>query len=281
MVLSMCKTVVGGEFFRPADTLNCGQTFRWKPESGGWLVFSADKACRLEMSGEDVRMCTREEDVPYFLRYFDCARDYAAIAGRAETCGSGAVAKAAEFGRGIRILNQDPEEMIFTFLLSQNNNIPRIRGMVERLCAALGKRCLFGDREYFSFPKAPVLAREKEEFYRALGFGYRAAFVAQTARRLAEEDAAELSALETLALREKLLTYPGIGPKVADCILLFGFHRTEAFPVDTWLEKVYREDFGGRERDRQKISAYFSGIFGEDSGYIQQYLFYAKKEGRL
>ena len=276
----MIETVVGGAFFRPEDTLCCGQTFRWTAEEHGWLVFSADKACFLQTPGEDVRICTREEDVPYFLRYFDCTRDYAAIAGRAQACG-GVVAKAAESGRGIRILNQDPEEMIFTFLLSQNNNIPRIRGMIERLCAALGKRCLFGEREYFSFPKAPVLAREKEDFYRALGFGYRAAFVAQTARRLAEEDTEGLAAMETPALREKLLTYPGIGPKVADCILLFGFHRTDAFPVDTWLEKVYREDFGGRERDRQKISAYFSKIFGEYGGYIQQYLFYAKKEGRL
>ena len=85
--------------------------------------------------------------------------------------------------------------------------------------------------------------------------------------------------LPTPQLKRELTTYTGVGPKVADCISLFGFGRRESFPVDTWIEKIYREDFGGTLKDRNKINAYFCGLFGENAGYMQQYLFYAKREG--
>ncbi len=270
-----------GEFFSPEQTLGCGQTFRWHRKEGGWMVFSADKACLLENAEGQVRLTLREEDAEYFRNYFDLSRDYAAVIARSKSCGSDAVARAAAFGQGIRILNQDPEEVIFTFLLSQNNNIPRIRGMVERLCEALGELRTFAGEEYFTFPRALSVAAKGEDFFRTLGFGYRAEFIAETARILSAESAGEWATLSTPQLREKLLILPGVGPKVADCILLFGYHRTDAFPVDTWLEKVFRDEFGGKEKDRRKIAEFFCRKFGQDGGYIQQYLFYAKREGAL
>ena len=267
-------------YFDPAATLDCGQTFRWHPAEGGFFVLSGGYACRLYRRGVRTVLRCSEDCADYFYSYFDLARDYAPIAERALACGIPFVAEAAATGRGIRILNQGAEETIFSFLLSQNNNIPRIRMLIARICQALGEERSFEGERYFTFPSAKKLAERDENFYFSLGCGYRAKYIAGTARRLAEESAAEYAALPTDKLRERLLSLPGIGPKVADCIALFAYHRTEAFPVDTWIEKVYREELGGTLKGREKIAAYFTGLFGEAGGYIQQYIFRYERERR-
>lgn len=276
----MVEREFSGEYFDPASTLGCGQMFRFRPEEGGYTVFSGGRACRLFRRGAAAVLRCAEKDAAYFIGYFDLARDYAPIVSRALACGIPFVAEAASAGQGIRILNQDPEETVFSFLLSQNNHIPRIRMLIERICAALGEERSFEGERYFAFPSAKKLAEQGEAFYASLGCGYRAKYVAGTAQILAAESAAEYAALSTEKLRGKLLSLPGVGPKVADCIALFAYHRTESFPVDTWIEKVYREELGGRLKDRKKIAAYFAGLFGDAGGYIQQYLFWYERERR-
>lgn len=276
----MIESIYDGEFFDPEATLACGQVFRWERKAEGFRVYAGDKACFVFRRGSKTVVRSREEDEEYFFNYFDLGRDYAPIAARAAECGFPAAAEAARFGRGIRILNQEPEETIFSFILSQNNHIPRIRAVIGRLCAALGEKRDFGNEAYCAFPKTSALAAQSEAFYRDAGCGYRAKYMAETARRLAKEGTESLAALPTPALRERLTAFSGVGPKVADCIALFGFHRTDAFPVDTWIEKVYREEFGGKLKDRKKIAAYFAELFGGCGGYIQQYLFYSKRERR-
>lgn len=277
----MFESDFDANYFDPSATLDCGQTFRYSAEeNGGFFILSGGRACRLYRRGGRTALQCAAEDEDYFLRYFDLARDYAPIYARARSCGVPFVAAAAEAGRGIRILNQDPEETIFSFLLSQNNHIPRIRMLISRICAALGEERFFGGERYYTFPSAKKLAEKGEEFYFALGCGYRAKYIAGTARVLSEESAAEYAALSTEKLREKLLSLPGVGPKVADCVALFAYHRTEAFPVDTWIEKVYREELGGTLKDRKKIAAYFAGLFGDAGGYIQQYIFRYERERR-
>ena len=115
------------------------------------------------------------------------------------------------------------------------------------------------------------------DFYEALGAGYRGAYITKTAEAVAEGGLAPLYALRGGQLRKKLTEFAGVGPKVADCAALFGFADTGAFPVDTWIEKVYREDFGGKSKNREDIAAYFSEKFGEYGGFFQQYLFYYKR----
>ncbi len=264
------------EYFDPKATLESGQMFRYYPSEKGWLVLSADKACTLRQE-RDTILCG-SEDAAYFQEYFDCGRDYSAIVARAQNCGFSCVRAAAQRGKGIRILRQEPEEAILSFLLSQNNNIPRIRSLIERLCFALGEVKKLDGQEYRTFPSAKVLAGQDAAFYRKLGFGYRADYFVHTSRRLAEEGTQKLKDLPTEKLHEQLMTFEGIGPKVADCALLFGFHRTDAFPVDTWVEKVYRTHFGGTLKDRKKIAQYFCSLFQEDGGFIQQYLFYVARE---
>ena len=178
---------------------------------------------------------------------------------------------------GLRLLNQNSEEMIYSFIISQNNNIPRIKLIISRICEGLGQRTSSPFGDFYAFPSSSALAAKEPEYYRSLGAGYRDVFISDTARRIAAEGIERLYGLPGDELRRQLLTYKGVGPKVADCICLFGFGRRDAFPVDTWIEKLYREDFGGTLTDRNKINAYFTSLFGQFSGYMQQYLFYAKR----
>lgn len=270
---------IGKEYFSPRATLECGQTFRYEWDGGGYFVCAGVRACRIAETERTVKIACKAEDAEYYSDYFDLSRDYSQIVSRAERAGSGYLCDAARYGKGIRILNQDAEEMIVTFLLSQNNNIPRIKQMIAKLGAALGERKEFFGREYRAFPSVQKLAEQEAEFYKKQGFGYRAEYIAAAARELAQRGTAELSKLETGELRERLLKMRGIGRKVADCILLFGFHRTDAFPVDVWTERVYRERLGGREKNREKIAQELEKKYGEDSGYFQQYMFYYEREG--
>lgn len=274
----MRRTLYGGEYFDPAATLGCGQAFRWERTQDGFWVFAQDRACLLRREGESTVLECEEGDLAFFENYFDLARDYAAINARVCAFGIPRLSAAARFGRGIRILNQGAEETIFSFIISQNNNIPRIRGILSRLCEALGGERAFSGRTFRAFPSAEALAGQGEAFYRSLGCGYRAPYLAKTAGILASYGTAGLYALPSPQLREALLHLPGVGPKVADCILLFAFHRTSAFPVDVWMEKAYRR-LGGTVCGREKIASACAEKFGALGGYVQQYLFYFEREG--
>ena len=189
------------------------------------------------------------------------------------------VGKAAEYAKGIRILNQDSEEAFYSFVISQNNMIPRIKAIIERTCALLGERREFKGREYFSFPTSAKLAEKDEKFFSDMGYGYRAKYMVELSRAAADGklDFSSLGKLPTKDLKKALVSLKGVGPKVADCVSLFGYHRTDSFPVDTWIEKVYKEDMGGALTDRKKISERLVEEFKDKSGYIQQYVFYYKR----
>ena len=263
------------QYFNPAHTLECGQVFRFKPFGDGYTVLSADKECYVYTDGVKTVIDTDSPD--YFRRYFDLERDYREIVEKAKSYNIPMLSRSAEICKGLRILNQNREEMIFSFIISQNNNIPRIKGIIERICSALGERRESGRGEYYAFPSALKSAQAGADFFRSAGAGYRDVFLAETGARIAKEGITDLESLDGAKLKTALLTYKGIGPKVADCIALFGFGKCGSFPVDTWIERVYREDFSGTLTNRVKISEYFTSLFKEYSGYIQQYLFYGKR----
>lgn len=275
----MTKIITEEEFFNVKDTLECGQIFRFKPFEKGYLVFSKDMACyAYNEDGKAVIECETENE-GYFRYFFDLSRDYSLIYSRAKKSRYDIVSRAAEAGKGIRILNQDKTETLFSFLTSQNNRIPRIKSIIERTCAARGVKNSFSGEEYYSFPLPEELFDEDVGFYNGLGYGYRSDFIRSTAKRLIEnaDELDKMTALSTKELKESLMSFKGVGPKVADCVSLFAYHKTDAFPVDTWIEKLYREDFNGAEKNRNKINEFFVNSFGEDSGYIQQYVFYYKR----
>ncbi|MBR1868156.1 MAG: 8-oxoguanine DNA glycosylase [Clostridia bacterium] len=272
----MTEKVYDGTFFNIQDTLECGQIFRFRPFKEGYLVISGDKACYAFNDGKGIVVIS--EDGEYFDNFFDMGVNYGEIVDFALESRFDILKTAAAKGSGVRILRQQKEEMLFSFIVSQNNHIPRIKKCIETMCEKLGEEKVFMGEKYYSFPKAAKIAEAGERFFAENGFGYRASYMDKCANELLSGfDLEELDKLPTAEMKKRLLTLYGIGPKVADCISLFGYHRTDSFPVDTWIEKIYREDFKGELTDRNKITSYFTELFREKSGYMQQYLFYYKR----
>ncbi len=267
------KSIVLDKFpnFSAADTLECGQIFRYSavaPDT--YSVHSADKYAEIVTDGEKITVNT--DDPQYFYRFFDLETDYSAAAKRLSDKNE-ILKKAAEYGKGIRILNQNVAEMIFSFIISANNNIKRIQLIIGRLCDALGEKTAYGR----AFPSVEAMAEKNEDFYAGIGAGYRARYLAETAARLKNYSLSSLQSMPTEEARKELLSFCGIGPKVADCILLFALKRGDVFPVDTWIKKVYHEYFEAGHKDSE-IASYFTGLFKEDSGLCQQYLFYYRRK---
>ena len=262
-------------YFNPEHTLECGQVFRFTPYKDGYLVISADKVCYVHSDG--VKTVVESDDNDYFYNYFDLNRDYSEIVKSAKAFNIPLLSRSAESCKGLRILNQNREEMIYSFIISQNNNIPRIKGIIGRICEGLGEKLSSPFGEYFSFPSSSVLAKAEPEFFHSVGAGYRDVYLAETSKIILSDGVEKYENLNAAQLKAELLKLKGVGPKVADCIALFGFNKTDSFPVDTWIEKVYLEDFNGTLKNREKIAAYFTNLFGQNSGYIQQYLFYGKR----
>ena len=194
--------------------------------------------------------------------------------------------QAIEYGKGIRILNQDLWETIISFIISANNNIPRIKGIIERIAEKYGKEIVFEGKKYYTFPTVDELSKASVEDLRKLGLGFRDVRVYETTR-LIKTEKISLDEIkkekEFNKVREMLLTLPGVGPKVADCILLFSdLKRLEAFPIDVWVRRVMNELYIHNEEEskvkKQDIEKIAYEKFGNLAGIAQQYLFYWKRE---
>jgi N-glycosylase/DNA lyase len=191
-----------------------------------------------------------------------------------------------EYGNGIRILNQDLWETIISFIISANNNIPRIKGIIERLSKNYGDEIVWNGKSYYTFPTANQLKNVTVEEFRKLGLGFRDVRVYETTHKILnkEIDFSILSKEEdTFKVREKLLTLSGVGPKVADCILLFStLKRFDVFPVDVWVRRVMNDLYIKNEDEtkvsKKEIEKLAKEKFGDLSGLAQQYLFYWRRE---
>lgn len=253
--------------FDLAQTLDCGQAFRWKStESGSWVGIAHGKRLELIREGEDIIILgTNESEFEsVWKKYFDLDRDYGAIID-AISCDE-TLKAASLFGSGIRILKQDPWEALCSFIISQNNNIPRIKGIVERLCENFGEE----KDGYYTFPSYERLACCSVEDLAPLRSGFRAKYIIDAAQKIASGEI-NLDTLEHIGYIEaqkQLMTIKGVGPKVADCALLYGLGYIEAFPSDVWIKRALNEFFGGKIPECAKP---FGGI-------VQQYIFYYIRE---
>ncbi|MBO5327902.1 MAG: hypothetical protein J6B04_01870 [Clostridia bacterium] len=171
-------------YFSPKDVLECGQIFRFTPFKEGYKVFSADKACYVFTSGN--KTVVESENSDYFYNFFDLERDYAAIIERAKAFNVPLLSKSCERCKGLRLLNQNAEEMIFSFIISQNNNIPRIKKIIESISSKYGEKRVFMGEEYKTFPTATILANVEPQEFKELGAGYRDVFLSLTAKRIAK-----------------------------------------------------------------------------------------------
>lgn len=272
----MEKIVYKTEYFNPSDTLKCGQIFRFKIFNNGYLVFSKDKVCYIYTKNDTVVIETEHPD--YFYNFFDLSTDYSDIYNKAISYGNITLTLASNLACGVRILRQDSFEMLFSFLISQNNNIKRITNSIEWLCEKVGEKkpSPFGD--YYAFPTLEKLKTLTVLDLKELGLGYRAEYFKELVSLLDSGYSVEnLKTLNEIDLYNSLVKIKGIGDKVANCVMLFGFYKTKSFPVDTWTDKIYRENFNGKLKDRKKITEWFISEFGDYSGYFQQYLFYYKR----
>lgn len=241
-----------------------GQCFRMAPlEDGRYQVIAHGRRLELGQDGETVTFyCGRQDYEDVWKRYFDLDADYGEIIGRIDPDDAYLTA-AAQFGSGIRILNQDLWEMIITFIISQQNNIKRIRRCIDRICEKYG---VWRDG-FFDFPTPEALAEATEEELRACGLGYRSRYLAGTARMAVDGEVC-LGRLKSMGYEEaktELLKLPGIGGKVADCVCLFALHHLDAFPVDTHIRQVL---------DRWYPDGFPAERYAGYLGVLQQYTFY-------
>ena len=256
--------------FNAKHILECGQVFRYGiDENGNYFVIS--NRFKATIFEEENYYKIQSNNTEYFINYFDLNTDYSLIKARLNK--NPIISKMIDFGHGIRILKADTEEMIFSFIISQNNNIKRIKKIVEKMCE-VGETITHPTGSYKAFPTSKILSEQSMEFFESLGAGYRATFLKETADFLSSQNLETVKQLSTDEILEYLMKIKGIGPKVASCALLFGFGRKEKFPVDTWLEKVYYNHFSSEKRSRPQIQEFFENEFKEYSGIAQQYLFY-------
>lgn len=220
-----------------------------------------------------------QENCACLPEYLDLGRDYELL--EKEFCGIEPARLAFARFPGIRILRQDPWETVVSFLISANNNVGRIRGIIAKLSAAYGERYEINGTEVFGFPAAERLAEADAADFRALGLGYRAPYLSKTARAVADGfPLAELASLPYAEAHKRLTGLAGVGDKVADCIQLFGLGHTDAFPVDVWVSR-FMEHWFGVTGTPARVSRIAREMFGPNCGILQQYLFHAARMGLL
>lgn len=249
--------------FNLAQTLDCGQAFRWsQKENGVWCGIAFGRYIELcEKDGDIIIRGSNQADFEnVWANYFDLDRDYRQII--KDVSVNETVKKAAEYSSGIRLLNQEPWEALCSFIISQNNNIPRIKGIVERLCENFGNKINGG----YTFPSAKTVAKLTVDDLAVIRSGFRAKYIIDAAQMVAsgEINLSELKNTDYDTAREKLMTIKGVGPKVADCMLLYGLSRIEAFPRDVWIKRALTQMFDGQ---LPECAVQYAGI-------VQQYIFH-------
>lgn len=246
-----------------------GQCFRMNEvERGQWLCLAMDKVLLVApVCGGYSFSCEEDEYKAFWEDYFDLKTDYSAFRNAIDP-DDDYLLKAAKAGEGIRILRQDPWEMLITFIISQRKNIPAIKASVEAICRSFGEDLGFG---IYAFPTPESLAWADEEQLKECSLGYRVPYVMEAARMVSsgELDLDSISSQNDEELLNTLQTVYGVGPKVANCVSLFGYHRIGAFPVDVWIKRVVDEHYSGAfPLERYKGFA----------GVLQQYMFYGARK---
>ena len=274
--------------FELADIFDCGQCFRWnKQEDGSYTGIFRKNVMNVQRQGNTVTFKGKcDGDIKEIVEdYFDLKRNYEEIKNKLSQIDEN-VKTSIEYGQGIRILNQDLWEMIISYIISANNNIPRIKGIIERLSKTYGQEIEWNGEKYYTFPTAEELKDVSVEDYRKLGAGFRDIRLYETVHMVLDKKV-DLEQMQnnpnTLEVREQLLTLSGVGPKVADCILLFStLKRFEVFPIDVWVRRVMNELYIKNEDEtkvnKKEIETLAHEKFGNLAGIAQQYLFYWKRE---
>ncbi|HHT66576.1 MAG: DNA-3-methyladenine glycosylase family protein [Caldicoprobacterales bacterium] len=271
--------------FCPQQVFECGQAFRWNRDTRGYIGIVGDKVIRADYQGQKQMLvlenCTLEDYHNVWKHYFDLDRDYDKV--KRQLSSDKIMKEAVEYGRGIRVLNQDPWETLISFILSANNNVKRIQGIIEKLSIKYGKEIIWDGKRYHTFPAPESLAFAREEDLRDCGCGYRGPYIKKTARLVVDGllFPYQLKYLPYEEAHRALLGCSGVGDKVADCVLLYSMEKAEAFPVDVWVKRVMEHFYIGHPASVKQIKSIAAKRFGKAAGLAQQYLFYYARDKQI
>lgn len=271
------------ESFVISQILECGQCFRFTQiGEENYIIVAYGKILNIYCDGTDIvfKNTTEEEFNNIWYNYFDFGRNYNDIKKKISE-NDEILQKAVEYAPGIRILNQDRFECLISFIISQNNRIPMIKKVISNISKKYGRYIGSVDgEEYYAFPNPEELIKADEVGLMECKTGFRAKYIIDAVQKVIHGEI-NLNAddMDTETLRKMLMTIKGVGPKVADCTMMFSFGRCETFPTDVWVKRIMSElYFNGREASVKEIHQKAEECFGDYAGYAQQYLFnYARQ----
>lgn len=278
--------------FNPKHIFENGQCFRWeKEDDDSYTIVAKNKVINVSLLKEennlyDLRFegSSLEDYNNIWHEYFDMDRDYAKLRKELSQVDEH-LFEATNYGTGLRILNQDVFEMTMSFIISANNQIPRIKKAVDTMATLLGNPIgEFRGKMRYSFPNSDDVANISEANLASLKIGFRAPYILNTAKMIQNQEINLLNIEKTQyeEAAKELQRLPGVGPKVADCILLFGAKKESAFPVDTWVIKFMNEYYMEiPDKNMKRIKAKGLEVFGQKAGFAQQYLFYYARENKI
>lgn len=266
--------VISDKDFDLKHTFDCGQCFRWQEENGVFIGVAGGRWAQFERGDGGILLTTSDDSPDYWNNYLDMERDYASVKKKVSI--NPFMEEATRYGSGIRILKQDFFETLMSFIISQRSSIPKIKSSVKKICETYGKKIDGLGKEYYTFPEAEDLKDVSEEDFKRIGVGYRAIYLKKCVEDVLSGriNGEELKNAETYKAREKLLTMHGVGDKVCDCVMLFALSKYDLFPSDVWIKRVMCEEFGSSEKSAKADG---ERLFGQLSGFAQQYLFYYRR----
>lgn len=270
--------------FEPSHIFDCGQCFRWiKENDGSYTGVASGRVLNVSKEGQDVilRNTNIKEFQDIWFDYFDLGRDYSNLK---ENVSKDIHMKAAlEFGHGIRMLKQDFNEMLISFIISANNRIPMIMKVVDKLSQMYGEKLEYNGNTYYDFPQISSIAASDLIALAQTKMGFRAKYVLNSSKTVFETDitGAKLRIMETYDAKHQLMQLSGVGSKIADCVLLFSGIKNNVFPTDVWVKRVMEELYLKRETSLNQINEFGTTYFGENAGLAQQYLFYYARQKKI
>lgn len=280
--------------FELPHIFDCGQCFRWnRQKNSNYIGIAFGKVIEVEKKENDVFIYnTCEKDFKeIWCGYFDLYRDYGYI--KDILSRDPVLKKSVEFGGGIRLLKQEPLELIISFIISANNRIPMIKKAIENISEKWGEPIKFKDKVYYAFPKLDRLKEATLEEIEGCGTGFRAKYIVDTVSKICSNSTKSIESyneaydIEWIKMQEdeichkELQKFMGIGPKVADCIMLFSMQKYSAFPVDVWVKRAMSHFYLAPDVSLKKIRDFGINKFGKLSGFAQQYLFYYARENNI
>lgn len=292
--------IEGVKNFKLKQTFECGQCFRFhKISDTNYITVAFERVIELKEDGDNIIIYnSNEDDVKnIWIKYFDLERDYSEI--KEELAKDDLLKKSVEFGPGIRILNQDPFEILISFIISARNSIPSIMKTINKISAKWGKKIEYKGETYYAFPTVEQIKDASLEEIQDTGASFRSKYIVDTIGNVyksikasesgSEEEKEEykkynldyIKSLSDDECHKALQEFKGVGAKVADCIMLFSMEKYSAFPVDVWVKRAMIYFYGAKDESLNKIRIFARNKFEKLSGFAQQYLFYYARENKI